>query len=45
MLPNAELKSWTRMQIARAMRDAVIVAKLETPGRPLGRARPANAGL
>jgi site-specific recombinase XerD len=31
MLPNAELKSWTRMQIARAMRDAVIVAKLETP--------------
>jgi integrase len=31
MLPNAEMKSWTRMQMARAMRDAVTAAKLETP--------------
>ncbi len=31
MLPNAELKPWTRMQIGRAMRDAVTAAKLETP--------------
>ena len=31
ILSNAEMKSWTRMQIARAMRDAVTAAKLKTP--------------
>ncbi len=31
MLPNPEMKSWTRMQIGRAMRDAVTAAKLEAP--------------
>ncbi|MGP8166608.1 MAG: tyrosine-type recombinase/integrase [Steroidobacteraceae bacterium] len=30
MLPNAEMKSWSRMQIARAMRAAVTAAQLET---------------
>ena len=31
MLPNADMKLWTRMQIARAMREAVTAAKFETP--------------
>jgi integrase len=30
MLPNAEMNSWSRMQIARAMRAAVAAAQLET---------------
>lgn len=30
-LPNPEMKSWARMQIGRAMRDAVSAAKLEAP--------------
>lgn len=31
MLPNTDMKLWTRMQIARAMREAVTAANLDTP--------------